>query len=96
MDTAEKTIAGAPSAASAGVGTGTMPLVVTEEEAGRMLRLSVRTMQRLRLDGDGPRFVRLTGRRIGYSIGDLQKWVQRRSVASTAEATVRARAGSAT
>jgi hypothetical protein len=63
-------------------------LVATEEEAARMLRLSVRTMQRLRLDGDGPRFVRLTGRRIGYAIGDLQAWVRARSVASTSEATV--------
>ena len=64
-------------------------LVLTEDEAARMLRLSARTMQRLRLDGDGPRFVKLTGRRIGYAIGDLQAWVRARSVASTSNSTVR-------
>jgi hypothetical protein len=96
MDTAEKTKAVPPGAESGGVAIGTAPLVVTEVEAGHMLRLSVRTMQRLRLDGDGPRFVRLTGRRIGYAISDLRAWVQARSMASTAEATVRARRESAT
>ena len=68
-------------------------LVLTEDEAARMLRLSARTMQRLRLDGEGPRFVKLTGRRIGYAIGDLQAWIRARSVTSTSDATVRNGAG---
>jgi predicted DNA-binding transcriptional regulator AlpA len=61
-------------------------LVLTEDEAARLLRLSARTLQRLRLEGEGPRFVRLTGRRIGYAISDLEAWVRARSVASTSEA----------
>lgn len=68
-------------------------LVLTEYEAAKLLRLSARTMQRLRLDGAGPRFVKLTGRRIGYAIGDLEAWVKARSVASTSDATVRNVAG---
>ena len=60
-------IRAAAPAATAGVTApadiGGAPLVLTEDEAARMLRLSARTMQRLRLDGDGPRFVKLTGRR---------------------------------
>lgn len=58
-------------------------LVVTEAEAGKMLGLSLRTMQRLRLDGGGPSFVRLTDRRIGYSVEALQQWMRSREVVST-------------
>ncbi len=64
-------------------------LVLTEAEAARILRLSPRTLQRMRLDGGGPRFCRLTEKRIGYDIADLQTWVSARSVASTAEAAMR-------
>jgi predicted DNA-binding transcriptional regulator AlpA len=82
------------------VPVGTLPtpaiLVLTEDEAAKLLRLSVRTMQRLRVDGDGPRFVMLTSRRIGYAIGDLQAWVHARSVASTGEATARSKVPRAT
>ncbi len=61
-------------------------LVVTEAEAGKMLGLSLRTMQRLRLDGGGPAFVKLTDRRIGYSVETLQQWLRTREVASTSAA----------
>lgn len=63
-------------------------LVLTEAEAARLVRLSPRTMQRLRLEGGGPRFVKLTARSIGYAIADLQAWVHQRSVASTSAAAV--------
>jgi len=61
-------------------------LVVTEAQAGRMLGLSLRTMQRLRLDGGGPAFVKLTDRRIGYAVETLQQWLRSREVASTSAA----------
>lgn len=64
-------------------------LVLTEDEAAHVLRLSARTMQRLRLDGEGPRFVKLTGRRVGYAIGDLQACVRARSVAAAGDDAVR-------
>jgi hypothetical protein len=67
----------------------TPALVLTESEAARAVRLSARTMQRMRLDGNGPCFVRLTGRRVGYAIDALQVWVRARSVDSTSEAGVR-------
>ncbi len=67
-------------------------LIVTEAEAAKLLRLSSRTLQRLRLDGNGPPFVRLTpsGSRIGYALEDLHAFIRRRSVASTSAATVAA------
>lgn len=64
--------------------------IFTETETAKLLRLSRRTLQRLRLEGAGPRFVRLTpsGSRIGYAYGDLQAWIRERSAASTSAATV--------
>lgn len=58
-------------------------LVVNESEAAKLLQLSPRTMQRLRHQGGGPPFVRLTEHRIGYQVAALQDWVRERSAAST-------------
>ncbi len=58
-------------------------LVVTEAEAARILRLSPRSLQRLRLDGGGPPFCRLSERRIGYVLADLTMWLSARTAAST-------------
>jgi len=58
---------------------------VTEEEAARLLRLSARTMQRMRLDGGGPVFVRLTDRRIGYTRAGLDAWIGERVATSTSD-----------
>ena len=63
-------------------------LVLTEREAARQLRLSVRSLQRLRVDGGGPAFIMLGARRIGYRFADLEAWISSRRVASTAAATV--------
>jgi hypothetical protein len=63
-------------------------IVVTEGAAARMLGLSMRTLQRLRIEGGGPPFVKLTDRRLAYSVEDLHAWVRSRSVASTSAATV--------
>lgn len=53
-------------------------IIVTESEAAHMLRLSPRTMQRLRADGAGPPIVHLTERRVGYRIIDLNDWAAAR------------------
>ncbi len=54
-----------------------------ETEAARFLRLSPRTLQRHRVAGTGPVFVRL-GRRVVYRRTDLLDWVDANRHASTA------------
>lgn len=79
----------APSAAAPhGAASFNAHLVVTESEAAQMLRLSPRSLQRLRLVGDGPAYVNLTPGRIGYPLANLQAWLAARTVTSTAAATV--------
>jgi len=73
--------------------TGVMPLLTTAEAAGR-LRLSPRTLERLRVSGDGPRYVKAgPGKRarVFYLGRDLDAWLSRFQFASTSEYTRRPR-----
>jgi excisionase family DNA binding protein len=58
--------------------------LLTSQEAAEVLRLSERTLERLRVTGDGPAFSKL-GRRVLYRETDLETWVSGRRVASTSE-----------
>lgn len=63
-----------------------MPTFWTPDEAAKALRTSVRTLERRRLDGSGPPFVKLGGR-ILYRPEDIDAWAADRTFASTSEAT---------
>jgi predicted DNA-binding transcriptional regulator AlpA len=58
--------------------------LLNQPEAARRLRLSERTLERLRSTGDGPKFCKL-GRRVLYLQSDLDAWVASRIVGSTSE-----------
>ena len=60
----------------------------TPDEAAKVLRTSARTLERRRLDGTGPKFVKLGGRsgRVLYRPEDIAAWAADRTFASTAEA----------
>ncbi|MFT9446924.1 helix-turn-helix transcriptional regulator [Gluconobacter japonicus] len=62
----------------------------SERWAAEFLGLSRRTLQAMRQDGSGPVFVKISERRLGYTLTALQEWIASRSVRSTAEVTVRA------
>ena len=53
--------------------------------AAEYLGVSASTLEKRRLSGDGPRFLRLGGRAVGYDRRDLDKWLdeQRRSMSGT-------------
>lgn len=54
-------------------------------QAATFLRISERTLERLRCHGDGPKFCKL-GRRVAYRQADLLEWAEARVFASTTEA----------
>jgi len=62
--------------------------LLTQREAALALRLSERTLERWRVAGIGPRFVRLN-HRIRYRQQDLDAHVAARVVGSTSEETAR-------
>jgi predicted DNA-binding transcriptional regulator AlpA len=58
--------------------------LLTAAEAARLLRLSERSLERLRCQGFGPKFVKLK-RRVLYQQSDLDEWIAARVVASTSQ-----------
>ena len=54
-------------------------------EAAFLLGLSPRTLETLRLRGDGPPFVMVTKRAVRYRRQDLLEWIQARQRRSTSD-----------
>lgn len=59
--------------------------IVRTREAAVLTGLAESTLEKARLRGDGPPFVRLTKRAIGYRVADLIAWVESRTASSTSE-----------
>lgn len=63
---------------------------LAEDDVARRLGVSARTLVRWRTTGDGPPFVRLGARRIGYRAADIERWAAARTFASRAAELARA------
>jgi hypothetical protein len=64
-------------------------LLLNEVEAAAFLRVSPRALQKWRVNGRGPEFLRLSSRCIRYSRADLLGWLEERICRNTAEYGVR-------
>lgn len=74
-----------PQAAPAATTQPTQPSrYLTNDEAADYLRLSPRTLEKQRVIGGGPRF-RKFGRRVMYSVADLDAWADARSFEATSD-----------
>ena len=65
--------------------------LLNEATAANYLGLTVRYLQKARVRGDGPPFVRI-GNRVRYKLSALKAFIDRREVFSTAQADANARA----
>lgn len=54
--------------------------VLTPEQAAERLGVSVNTLARWRMAGDGPRYCQINARLIRYRALDINEWLQSRSV----------------
>jgi predicted DNA-binding transcriptional regulator AlpA len=59
--------------------------LLTQREAALALRLSERTLERLRCSGLGPKFIRLGQKSVRYQQSALDEWIAGRVVRSTSE-----------
>ncbi len=59
-------------------------LPLSTQDAARHLGLSKSTLEKTRLTGTGPRYLKL-GRLVRYRIDDLEEWLSERLVTSTSE-----------
>jgi ParB-like chromosome segregation protein Spo0J len=64
--------------------------MLTTKEASDYLKLSIRSLERMRLEGSGPRYLKLRSS-VRYRLSDLEAFVASRLVSSTSEAEVRRR-----
>lgn len=58
--------------------------LLDQREASAALRLSERTLERFRVSGGGPMFVK-AGRRVLYREADLEEWIALNLRASTSD-----------
>jgi predicted DNA-binding transcriptional regulator AlpA len=61
------------------------PRVLRTPDAARYLGLTASTLEKMRLTGGGPRFIRLGFRAVGYAIGDLDDFIDGRRRSSTSD-----------
>ncbi len=67
--------------------------LLNEDDTARFLAVSCRTLQRWRLEGGGPAFIRMGERRVAYRYADLTAWTNARRFTSTAEESAQAAKG---
>jgi predicted DNA-binding transcriptional regulator AlpA len=58
---------------------------LTVEGAARHTGLSASTLNKMRLDGSGPRFLKVSSRRVVYDTDDLNDWLTSRRRMSTSD-----------
>lgn len=63
---------------------GIPPRYLRTPEAARFVGLSIRTLEKHRIYGTGPRYSKLGGR-VVYRVEDLQEWVDAAAKASTSD-----------
>ncbi len=61
-------------------------VLLSEKRAAQLLGLSEKTLQKWRLTGTGPQFVKISARCIRYRRRDLTSWAEVRLRSSTAAA----------
>ncbi len=61
------------------------PLLLTETEVARILGFSVRTLQKWRVRGEGPPFMKVSARAIRYRRSDIKAWVEANMRISTSD-----------
>jgi predicted DNA-binding transcriptional regulator AlpA len=53
--------------------------LMTEEQVAKLLTVSVSTVKRLRVSGEGPRYIRISPRVVRYRRQDVLDWMQRQT-----------------
>ena len=62
-----------------------MSPLLTQREAAQLLRLSERSLERYRVSGFGPRYVKAGHSAVRYRIEDVETWIASRVVRSTSQ-----------
>jgi len=63
------------------------PKILRTADAARLVGLSESSLEKFRCRGDGPAFIRIGSRAVGYLVDDLDAWLTSRRRRSTSEPT---------
>jgi predicted DNA-binding transcriptional regulator AlpA len=74
----------AATASSTGQANGFSRSFMSPQELADFLGISLGSVRNLDKEGEGPRSFRITRRRIGYRLQDIEEWLRAREVASAA------------
>ncbi len=59
-------------------------ILLTTRETARFLKISKKTLERMRVEGRGPKFIKV-GRNVRYRLDALHEWIETNTVLSTSE-----------
>ena len=59
--------------------------ILRTPDAAGYVGLAASTLEKMRLTGDGPEFIRLGGRAVGYDLKSLDAWLDARRCLSTSQ-----------
>lgn len=62
-----------------------MEALLSPAAAAKALSISIKTLEAMRLRGNGPKWVRVSSRRVAYRPADIREWVDGRVYSSTSE-----------
>lgn len=62
-----------------------MEALLNPAAAAKALSISIKTLEAMRLRGNGPKWVRVSSRRVAYRPADIREWVDGRVYSSTSE-----------
>lgn len=62
-----------------------MEALLSPTAAAKALSISIKTLEAMRLRGNGPKWVRVSSRRVAYRPADIREWVDGRVYSSTSE-----------
>ncbi len=74
-----------PMSAAETISVNAAPVLRNEVQAAAFLCVSPRALQKWRVTGDGPQYLRLSARCIRYSQAELIRWAEARICRATAE-----------
>lgn len=61
------------------------PVFIDTAGAARRICIASSTLEKMRVNGNGPPFIQVTRRRIIYDVSELDAWARARQVRSTSE-----------
>lgn len=62
-----------------------MEILITPKDAALALSISIKTLEAMRIKGLGPKYVKVSSRKVAYRADHLKEWIDNRTFSSTSQ-----------